>query len=193
MKRSLAALAVAAAIPLFLNSPSAGAAEPSFSAPLTARAQESAELLARAAHALYASPTAVRDQHISNLWLFPTGDAKTVFAHYTLSSNDESKASTEQLAMLTLSGTQLVEQRDLTIAQPNWSAAIGNGHTSSTTSLPTSHGAPTAAHWTAKIGTGTATARPTDSSSTPAPSVRQHAVADAHWTSKIGTGVGGGL
>ena len=123
MKNPLTAIA-AAAIPLLL-SPLAAADEPSFNVPTTTRAQESATLLSRAAHAIYKSPLDARDRRISNLWLFPTGDAKTVFARYTLSSDDGSAPTSEQLVVLTLQGDRIVEQRDLTAARvpQNWSAA----------------------------------------------------------------------
>ena len=74
-------------------------------------------------------------------------------------------------------------------AEPHWTAAIGSGHASSSTSQriqSPSSGVPSAAHWTASIGTGHAfdNSWPTVSPSVaPAP-----ANAALHWTASIGAG-----
>jgi hypothetical protein len=126
MKTPLAALA-AAAIPMLLSPLPLTADEPQFNVPATVRAQESAELLRRAAHALrdMLSDAALqaRGQHIANLWLFPTGDADTVFAQYTLMSNDDRASTTQRLALLTLRGDRIVDLRELTA--PEAASSVG--------------------------------------------------------------------
>lgn len=76
MKSHLAASA--AAILLLAGAGPGIAAELPFNAPSTVRARESAALLHRAAHALY--DLSGGGTRISDLWLFPTADANTVFA-----------------------------------------------------------------------------------------------------------------
>jgi hypothetical protein len=180
MKRPFAKLA-AAAIPLFLSSMGAFASEPQFKVPSTVRAEQTADLLARAASGF---TTVEGGGQIQNLWLFPTNDADTVFARYT-------SASSEHLALVTLRGDRIVEVRDLT-AEPatHWSAGIGNGHTSSTTTLNTSaKGTPASPHWSARIGTGQQTDG-SDASSSQSKDVKQaqsSKVAGPHWTASIGT------
>jgi hypothetical protein len=193
---------VAAAISLLLSSGPLAAAEPQFQVPVTAQARESAELLKQTAHAFddrLASTLAPHGTQISNLWLYPTGDRETVFAHYTLSSNEGGAAPTAHLALLTVSGDDVVRVRELSDASAelrpanahtsggaNWAAAIGTGHASeSNTDSGTTHGAPASPHWAAAIGTGS----PTRSTSVQESSVpAQQSVAQAHWASKIGTG-----
>jgi hypothetical protein len=191
--KSPRAVLVATAIPLLLTSLPLTAGELPFNAPATERAGESALLLHQAARALYDLPSdaALRSssgKHISNLWLFPTADADTVFAQYNLTSDDEatSGAATsamEHLTLLTVRGNRILESRDLTSAHAesasnepprlHWSAAIGTGHAASATvtsskvtssgatnanATSSSHGVPASPHWTARIGTGTAAA-----------------------------------
>ena len=211
---------VATAIPLVLTSLPLTAGELPFNAPATERANESALLLHQTARALYDLPSgaALRSssgQHISNLWLFPTADADTVFARYNLTSDDAAASATEHLTVLTVRGNQILESRELTSttiesasnepARLHWSAAIGTGHAASTTvtspratsngatnanATSSSHGVPASPHWTAKIGTGTAAASNTTIPDTkqPSSSGTHPAVAAAHWTSRIGTG-----
>jgi hypothetical protein len=205
MKNPLAAI-VATAIPLLATSLPASAGELLFNAPATERASESALLLHQAARALYNLPAGAvlqssSGKHISNLWLFPTAEADTVFARYNLSADDEATSgtaasATEHLAVLTVRGNRVLESRDLTSAdvesasnEPaklHWSAAIGTGHAASATS--TSHGVPASPNWTARIGTGTAASATTTSDDKKSLSVTQPVVAAAHWTSRIGTG-----
>jgi hypothetical protein len=192
MKSPRAAL-VAAAIPLLLTSLPLAASELPFNAPATERAKESTLLLHQTARALYDLPSGAvlrnsSGQHISNLWLFPTADADTVFARYNLSSDEEATSgsvasATEHLAVLTVRGNRILESRELTSAyaesasnEParlHWSAAIGTGHAASATvtspkvtstgatnayATSSSHGVPSSPHWTARIATGTAAA-----------------------------------
>jgi hypothetical protein len=194
MKTQLTAT-VAAAISLLLNSGPLMAAEPQFQVPATAQARESAELLKQAAHAF-----APRGTQISNLWLYPTGDRETVFAHYTLSSNDAGAAPTVHLALLTVSGDDVVRVRELSDTSresrptnarasggAHWAAAIGTGHASdSNADSGTTHGASASPHWAAAIGTGSALRSTSVQAESPVPS--QESVAEAHWASKIGTG-----
>jgi hypothetical protein len=80
-----------------------------------------------------------------------------------------------------------------TTAGPDWTAAIGTGHATSTTAQPASgqptsdQGSPTAAHWSALIGTGRVSG---DSSPLPevVVSAQVSTPAEADWTSKIATG-----
>jgi len=209
MKSPRAAL-VATTIPLLLTSLPLTAGELPFNAPATERANESALLLHQTARALYDLPsgTALRSysgKHISNLWLFPTADADTVFARYNLTSDDEATSdaaasATEHLAVLTVRGNRILESRDLTSAhaesasneraRPHWSAAIGTGHaadatvtspkvtssgTTNASATSSSHGVPASPHWTAKIGTGTAAA-----SNTTIPDAKQPSSSGTH-------------
>jgi hypothetical protein len=108
MKSHLAA--PLAATLLLVSSAPLLAGEPPFNAPRTHLAQESGQLLHRAAHALYGStPNASR---ISDLWLFPTADTNTVFAEYTLRSKGD--APTKHLVVLTLQGDRILRIRELT-------------------------------------------------------------------------------
>ena len=191
--KSPRAVLVATAIPLLLTSLPLTAGELPFNAPATERANESALLLHQTARALYDLPSgaALRSssgKHISNLWLFPTADADTVFARYNLTSDgettsDSATSATEHLAVLTVRGNRILESRELTSPQAesasneparlHWSAAIGTGHAASATATSSnvtssgatnayatssSHGVPASPHWTARIGTGTAAA-----------------------------------
>lgn len=194
--KNLRAPLAATAIPLLLTSLPLAAGELPFNAPTTARAQESAQLLHDAARALGDLPTA-RDQHIANLWIFPTANADTVVAQYDLVSNQEGPASASHLTVLTLRDNRIVERTELpdsrrdersaTTATPHWSALIGTGHAASTEATTSSHGVPATPDWTARIGTGAAASSVVETQQQPS-SNKQSAVADAHWTSKIGTG-----
>jgi hypothetical protein len=205
--RTLRTTLAAAAIPLLLTVLPVSAGELPFNAPQTARAQESAQLLRQAAQALSDLPTtaalATQNRHISNLWIFATGDADTVFAQYELSSNEVGGASTRHLSVLKVSGNRILEQKELTdervnvaedderpAATPHWTASIGTGHAaSSETTTSASHGVPATPDWTARIGTGTAASSlSATESKQPLSSSSRPAVADAHWTSRIGTG-----
>jgi len=117
MKSSLVSRAVTAAA-LLLSAVPLFAQELPFNAPATDMAQQRAELLHRAAHALDDLQSNARlaadGKHIGDLWLFPTADANTVFVRYTLSSNDVRTRSAQHLAVLSLSDTHIVEFRELT-------------------------------------------------------------------------------
>ena len=198
MKTSRKAVA-AAALPLLLTSLTVSAGELPFNAPQTARAQESVQLLHQAAQALGDQPALAKDQHISNLWLFPTGDANTVFAQYEL---DQGGATTQHLTVLKVADRRIVEQTDLTeasaslasnnerpIATPHWSASIGTGHAADTHATNASQGVPATPHWTARIGTGAAASSLNATENAQASSSdNKRSVAAADWTSKIGTG-----
>ena len=114
MKSPITATAVAT-VSLLLSSGPLTAGDLAFKVPSTARAQESAELLQRVAHALGDGSSGVaHPERISDLWLFPTSDASTVFAQYKLTSDDGSASSTEHLAVVSLSGDRIVRVRELT-------------------------------------------------------------------------------
>lgn len=201
MKTSRTAVATAA-IPLLLASLTVSAGELPFNAPQTARAQESAQLLHQAAQALSDQPSIAKDQHIANLWLFPTGDTNTVFARYDLSPNGQGGVTTQHLTVLKVGDHHIVEQTDLTdvsayvasdnghpTATPHWTASIGTGHAADSHTTSSPQGVPATPHWTAQIGTGTAASGVNTAVSQQASSsTEKSAVADAHWTSKIGTG-----
>jgi hypothetical protein len=202
MKTPRAAL-VATAVPLLLASLPLTAGELPFHAPDTARAQETVQLLHQAARALGEQPAtselAARDGHISNLWLFPTADADTVFAQY---ENEQGGASTKHLTVLKVRGNRILEQKELTDAHaysasddatpsvaPHWSALIGTGYAASRDATTSAHGMPATPDWTARIGTGTAASSVSATESNQPSSANKRSVtADAHWTSKIGTG-----
>jgi len=226
MRNSLAIVA-AASLPLILSAPRASAGEVPFNVPATDRAQQSQELLSRAAYALNAEVSARarshRDERLSNLWIYPTNDANTVFAHYTLTANDRTSAgfsTAQHLDVLTLRGNRIVNVKDLTASNSdgvrsnqvaavgpsgtdNWSAKIGNGHTSASSQIAVtgSQGAPASPHWTASIGTGqaangvnavdgvNAANAKSDSPRGPTKLARASVATStgAHWTSKIGT------
>lgn len=143
-----------------------------FNAPSTHRAQETAQLLQRAAHAIYDS--APGTAAISDLWLFPTSDPNTVFAEYELRTSQQIAAPTEHLVVLTLQGNRVLSRRELTDtvvastdnrpASLDWTAMIGTGGTTKPATASTGESSSpsggrlsgTAPHWTAKIGTGSA-------------------------------------
>jgi hypothetical protein len=199
---------VATAIPLILTSLRVTAGELPFNAPATEQARQSAALLHETARALHdsSSEASVRllgDKQISNLWLFPTADAHTVFARYNLTSNEEGTSGatgTEHLVVLTVAGNRVVESYELTSpasqltskhsAILDRSAAIGTGYAAHADVPSSSHGVPASPHWTASIGTGAAAtsitaARDTKQSSS---SGTHQVVAAPHWTSRIGRG-----
>src|SRR5262249_38369723 len=69
----------------------------------------------------------------------------------------------------------------------DWTASIGNGHTTSTTIAPaTPVGSPASAHWSASIGTGQVTEESSRRlyATTHVPQLQ---IPAAHWTAKIGT------
>ena len=204
MKNPRAAL-VAVAIPLLLTSLPLTAGELPFNAPGTERAKESAPLLRQAAGALNdvrsAAMLGLRDgQQISNLWLFPTADANTVFARYNLTSAEEGTSGAEHLTVLTVRDNRIVESQELTSANGELlskrsarldrSAVIGTGHAAQEDDVTnTSHGVPASPHWTAGIGTGAAASSPSvRETQQPASSGSQPVAAVAHWTSRIGRG-----
>jgi hypothetical protein len=119
---------VAIAISLLIGSSRIVAEELQFNVPETARAQTSAELLGRTARALYhaqaRAPRAVHAEKMSDLWLFPTADAHTVFAHYRLSSVEGAASSTEHLVLVTVSGDRITAFRELTGAMKGSSPAL---------------------------------------------------------------------
>ena len=180
------------------------AAELPFNAPATERAQESAQLLHRAAYALQNAPSPSLqsgNQKISDLWLFPTADADTVFAQYRLSSETgNATASTQHLSLLKLSGEQIIEFRELTdgraassssaaqvTASKDWSAAIGTGHALRSDESALGVGTPGSPDWSAAIGTGHA-ADLAGSSTDTLLTAAAPSNASVHWSAKFGTG-----
>jgi hypothetical protein len=199
--RNKIAVVAAASAPLILSAAGAFASEPQFRTPSTDRARETQSLLARAAQAVNASAPRTGEEHISNLWLYPTADEDMVFAQYVVTTNKASVAASQQhFELLKMKGDRIVEQRDLTRAGDDsalpakrssdvrdWSASIGNGHTTSTTvTSATSEGTPASPHWSASIGTGQVTDDSTRRLQVASNLPPSHAPG-AHWTSKIGT------
>jgi hypothetical protein len=107
-------MASVAAIALLAGSAPLIAGQLPFKAPTTLQAQQSSELLNRAARALY--DWSARTGNITDLWLFPTLDADTVFAEYRLRTSEQD-APTEHLVELTLQGDRILSLRDLTEAR----------------------------------------------------------------------------
>ena len=201
--KSRIGIVVAAATLLSVGALRANAGEPQFQAPSTDRARETQPLLTQAAVALNAGVPLAAGEHISNLWLFPTSDADTVFAQYVVGGQTPSKGVTSQghLELIKLSGDRIVEQHDLTRTSGDSAsyakrsggkldetAFIGTGHATGTpVTSATTHGSPASPHWSASIGNGH-----TSSDAIQLPEVvvnaRTAAAPSAHWTSKIGTG-----
>ena len=101
---------VAAAALLLTNSITTLADEPTH-VPATAQSKANAAVIAKADHALRNSlPT------ISNVWIFATGDANSVFVSYTTGTPNESHAAvkrSEHLALVEMQGDQIATLRDL--------------------------------------------------------------------------------
>lgn len=203
MRNKIAILS--ASVPLMLSVAGAFGGELQFQAPTTDRAQQTQPLLSRAAQAVHDKVARTADDRISNLWVFPTGDEHAVFAQYIVTTKQTSSKAAEaqvHLELLQIEGDRVVEERDLThiggdsalLAQQatggrDWSAAIGNGHTTSSTSETSARsvGSPAAsAHWTALIGSGHGSDESTQHVKV-AGNVTGSQPASAHWTSKIGT------
>ncbi len=200
MRTKIASIA-AASIPLILGAAGAFASEPQFRRPTTDRAQPTQPLLARAARAVKAEAPRLGD--VSNLWLYPTADEDTVFAQYVATAKKASVTVAEHhFELLKLKGDRIVEQRELTRVgdtvaleakrsggHRDWSASIGNGHTTSTfVTSPSARqvGSPASPHWSASIGTGQiiGDSNRGQYATTGVPSSR---APNVHWTSKIGT------
>jgi hypothetical protein len=202
MRNKIAVLA--ASVPLMLTAAGAFGSDLEFHTPTTDRAQQTQLQLSRAAHAVHDKMARSAGDRISNLWLYPTGDDHTVFAQYTLTrerTSSKGAAAEVHLELLQMQGDRVVEERDLTrivdnsasdARQPSnghdWSASIGNGHTTSSTAeiSARSVGSPGSAHWSALIGSGQARDESAQrmeiaGNATGSPAAR------AHWTSKIGT------
>ena len=202
MRNKIAILS--ASVPLMLSVAGAFGSELQFQTPTTDRAQQTQPLLGRAAQAVHDKVSRSTDDSISNLWLFPTGDEHAVFAQYTVTTKRTASKSAEarvHLEVLQLEGDRVVEERDLThiggdsvlraqqaTGGRDWSAAIGNGHTTSSTSQISaqSAGSPASAHWSALIGSGHGSDESTQRVKV-AGNVTGSQPASAHWTSKIGT------
>jgi hypothetical protein len=94
------------------------------------------------------------------------------------------------IATLAATATLVLSSVSALASEPNWSAGVGNGHTSSTTSLNTStKGTPASPHWTARIGTGRQSdgARESARESNEVKQAQSAKIAGPHWTASIGT------
>jgi hypothetical protein len=101
---------VTSAALLLTNSITTLADEPTH-IPATVQSKVNAAVIAKVDHALRNSlPT------ISNVWIFATGDANSVFVSYTTGIPNESHAvakSSEHLALVEMRGDQIATLRDL--------------------------------------------------------------------------------
>lgn len=197
-------IAIAALVPLILGAAGAFGGELHFQTPMTDRAKEMRPLLSRAAYAVHDRMSGTAGDPISDLWIFPTADNHTVFVQYVVTSNETSPylaAPQVHVELLEVQSDQVVEELDLSStadnsalgaqqvgAERDWSASIGNGHTtdSRTQTSALAIGSPAAAHWSALIGSGqisdeSAQRARVTSKETASPT------AHAHWTAKIGT------
>src|SRR5262245_36259251 len=111
MKRPISILA--AAVALILVAQSTFAADLQVKVPSTPEAARAADLIARAQRALIGSLSP--DEHIQTLWIFPTGEANTVFVHYSSSIAGE-KETSEHLAFIEMQGTRIAKLQDVTSA-----------------------------------------------------------------------------
>jgi hypothetical protein len=173
MKSQLAVLV--AAISLLASSPLLIAGELPFNAPVTPLAQENVELLHRVAQGLYemSSNAALGTDGvgISDLWLFPTADADTVIAEYTLRTGQAS--SKEHLAVVTVQGNHVLRLSEL----PEAGDEPADGKR-----------APGDVRWSAVVGTGLASVPASVSATAFLCAGSQRSSANPHWTSKIGAG-----
>jgi hypothetical protein len=55
---------------------------------------------------------------IQTLWIFPTGEANTVFVHYSTSAPGEKKESSEHLAFVEMRGARIAKLHDFTSPPP---------------------------------------------------------------------------
>src|SRR5262249_32639833 len=76
--------------------------------PDTVAAHRAADLIARAEHAIsaYLTATETRNQQVSNLWIFPTGDDSSVFIQYDVRGPGNSSPQ-RQLALLEMRGERI--------------------------------------------------------------------------------------
>jgi len=142
--RTRIALLASASLPLILAAAGAFAGEPQFRAPATDRARQAQPVLRGVARAIKAGTPETREERISNLWLFPTGDENTVFAQYVVTKGaapSKVANSEDHFELLKLEGDRIVERRDLmyapgdgtlraqqSVGARDWSASIGTGH-----------------------------------------------------------------
>lgn len=64
-----------------------------------------------------AVPTLATGERIQTLWIFPTGEANTVFVHYSTSAPGE-KDAIEHLAFVEMRGARIAKLQDFTSAPP---------------------------------------------------------------------------
>jgi hypothetical protein len=106
------ASAVMTALLVGMSASSSFAAQPiSVNTPAISQSQTHSDLITRSSNAVqdYVLAHSNSGAHLSNLWVFPTADANTVFVRYTLDGT-----STEHLLMVEMDGTRIAQLRDLT-------------------------------------------------------------------------------
>jgi hypothetical protein len=99
-------LPAAATTLLMLGGRAASAADLPYQSPATQKAEQSADLIARAGHAL-TGRLQRHGQAISNVWIFPTDDPKSVFVSYSTAHSDH-------LQLVEMQGARIAKVRDLT-------------------------------------------------------------------------------
>jgi hypothetical protein len=79
--------------------------------PAISQSVTNADLIVRSRDAVlkYVLSHAEAGARLSNYWIFPTGDANTVFVRYTLGDSAD-----EHLLVVEMAGTSIVRLRDLT-------------------------------------------------------------------------------
>jgi hypothetical protein len=95
--------ALTTALLLTLGAHSASAAEPVVNTPAIAQSVSNADLIQRSSRA---GRNYVHGP-VSNLWVFPTGEANTVFVRYTVETS-------EHLLLVEMKGAQIANLRDFT-------------------------------------------------------------------------------
>jgi hypothetical protein len=79
--------------------------------PAISQSTTHSDLITRSSNAVhdYVLAHAGSDARLSNLWVFPTADANTVFVRYSLDGS-----SAEHLLVVEMDGTRIAQLRDLT-------------------------------------------------------------------------------
>ena len=94
------------------------------SVPSTELATRSSDLIERAVRALLELEG---ESRVTRLWVFPTGDAQTVFVHYRTSKDPDAHEpgpTVEHLVMLEMNGERIAQLHDLTQAPESLLASV---------------------------------------------------------------------
>jgi hypothetical protein len=124
MKSRFAHLAASMTAALSIAASAATACDVAAQVPATALATRSVDIIERATRALVAREG---ESRITRLWVFPTGDANSVFVHYR-TTNDvdahEPGPTIEHLALIEMNGERIAKLHDLTTAPASVVAAV---------------------------------------------------------------------